>query len=83
MDEARKVMERLERIEALQQAEAPAAALLAEVRQLLRDGEAWRAAEGSGADEALVSLERCRGKLSDAGAEDEEVVLREARTILG
>jgi hypothetical protein len=35
MEEARRVMERLERIEALQRADAPAAALLAEVRKLL------------------------------------------------
>ena len=49
MDEARTVIRRLERIEALQSEEAPAAALLTEVRLLLREGEAWLAAERSGA----------------------------------
>ena len=45
MDEARTVIRRLERIETLQSEQAPAAALLSEVRQLLREGEAWLAAE--------------------------------------
>ena len=45
MDEARRVIRRLERIETLQGAQAPAADLLAEVRQLLREGEAWLAVE--------------------------------------
>jgi len=49
VDEARTVIRRLERIEALQSAQAPAAALLTEVRQLLREGEAWLAAERHGA----------------------------------
>ena len=49
MDEARTVIRRLERIEALQSEQAPAAALLTEVRQLLREGEAWLAAERHGA----------------------------------
>jgi hypothetical protein len=76
MDEARRVMERLERIEALQEAEAPAAALLAEVRQLLRDGEAWLAAEGNGAEVALGALDRCRGRV-----ERGEVGPREAESV--
>jgi hypothetical protein len=76
MDEARRVMERLERIEALQQAEAPAAALLAEVRQLLRDGEAWLVAEGKGANGAFGALERCRGRV-----ERQEVDPREAESV--
>jgi hypothetical protein len=76
MDEARRVIERLERIEALQQAEAPAAALLAEVRQLLSDGEAWLAAEGNGADAALGALDRCRGRV-----ERGEVAPREAGSV--
>ena len=45
VDEARRVIRRLERIETLQGARAPAADLLAEVRLLLREGEAWLAAE--------------------------------------
>jgi hypothetical protein len=45
VDEARTVIRRLERIESLRGADAPAAELLAEVRQLLREGEAWLAVE--------------------------------------
>ena len=48
VDEARTVIRRLERIEALQSEQAPADVLLAEVRQLLREGEAWLAAERQG-----------------------------------
>ena len=48
MDEARKVIRRLERIDALQSEGAPARELLYEVRQLLAEGEAWLAAERAG-----------------------------------
>lgn len=59
------MMERLERIEELQRAQAPAAALLAEVRQLLREGEAWLVAEGPRGSAALTTLERCRGSVQN------------------
>lgn len=49
---------RLERIEALQRVDAPATALLAEVRGLLTDGEAWLAAGAAKADDLPVALER-------------------------
>jgi hypothetical protein len=81
VDEARRVIRRLERIEALQSARAPADELLAEVRQLLREGEAWIAAEhrlgpGRGRDsagegaadpttEAAAVLEGCRATLGE------------------
>ena len=45
MDEARLVIERLERIDALRREGAPASDLLAEVRGLLVEGERWLAAE--------------------------------------
>jgi hypothetical protein len=45
MDEARRVLERLERIEKLRGGGAPAAVLLGEVRALLSDGERWLASE--------------------------------------
>jgi hypothetical protein len=82
VDEARRVIRRLERIEALQSSRAPAEALLDEVRQLLREGEAWLAAEHDGArradggralglhGEAAAALDSCRATL----AEGEEVV---------
>lgn len=69
MDEARKVIERLERIEALQSSQAPAETLLGEVRQLLREGEAWLAAEqragGAGGAEAAAALAGCRATLRE------------------
>jgi hypothetical protein len=65
MDEARRVIERLERIERLRGGGAPAAALLAEVRGLLVDGERWLEAERpEGLDDARAALDRCRGELA-------------------
>jgi hypothetical protein len=45
MDEARQVIARLERIEALRAAHAAPSDLVAELRELVRDGHAWLAAE--------------------------------------
>lgn len=79
MDEARTVIRRLERIDELRSARAPAAELLGEVRQLLAEGEAWIAAESRGAapgvagavggralptDGAAVALAGCREMLA-------------------
>jgi hypothetical protein len=66
MDEARAVLARLERIEALDQTGAPAGVLLDELRGLLADAEAWVRAEPGGADLAQAALERCREALRDA-----------------
>jgi len=60
MDEARAVMHRLERIEALEREGAEPKQLLAEVRELLREGEAWIEAERDGTKFAAEALERCR-----------------------
>jgi len=62
MDEARQVLERLERIDALRREGAPAADLLAEVRSLLAEGERWIAAERA------ESVERARAALDDLNA---------------
>jgi hypothetical protein len=67
MDEARAVMHRLERIEALEREGAGPKQLLAEVRELLREGEAWLETESDGTDAAADALERCR-QAYDAGA---------------
>jgi hypothetical protein len=57
MEEARRVIDRLERIEALDRSTADPAELLAEVRGLLRDAEAWVLVEGGDtADEAVNRL---------------------------
>jgi hypothetical protein len=60
VDEARKVLHRLRRIEALDREGAPARWMLAEVRELLREAEEWLAAEAGGAELAAAALERCR-----------------------
>jgi len=64
MDEARAVVRRLGRIEALERGRAPAGALLAEVRALLVEAEAWVRAEPSGTEPAEDALERCRDALT-------------------
>lgn len=71
MDEARTVIRRLDRIEALDRQDAPASALLEELRALVRDAETWLRAEPepSGAVEALAS---CRDALE---VESQEVTL--------
>ena len=66
MDEARAVLARLERIEALEVARAPAGLLLDEVRGLLADAEAWVRTERDGTDLAETALERCRDALQEA-----------------
>lgn len=60
MDEARAVVRRLKRIETLERGRAPAGSLLAEVRALLVEAEAWVRAEPGGTDAAEEALERCR-----------------------
>ena len=60
MDEAKAVITRLARIEALEREGAPPRAVLAEVRELLREGEAWLDAERGGTDQAADALDRCR-----------------------
>jgi hypothetical protein len=83
MDEARRVIERLEQIERLRVSGAAADALLAEVRGLLADGERWLAAERpEGLDDAQAALDRCRTGL-DVGngsrpSPTEEVAARSA-----
>ena len=46
MDEATKVIERLRRIDALDREQAPAPLLLGELRELVREAEAWARLEG-------------------------------------
>lgn len=67
MDEARAVLHRLERIAALEREHAAPRALLAEVRELLREGEAWLETERGETEQAGNALERCR-LAHDAGA---------------
>jgi hypothetical protein len=62
MDEARAVIARLERIEALDRGEAPPRVLLDELRALVNEAEEWARADRPG-PEAREALERCRGAL--------------------
>ncbi|MGH2972840.1 MAG: hypothetical protein ACRDLE_12080 [Gaiellaceae bacterium] len=58
MDEARAVLRRLERIEALEREGANPTALLAELRELVGEAEAWAKLEGDErAHEAARTLE--------------------------
>ena len=71
MDEARAVLQRLDRIEKLDRAQAPAGELLGELRALVREAETWLRAEPEplGAVQALAG---CRAALD---ANDGEAVL--------
>jgi hypothetical protein len=57
MDEARAVIDRLDRIEALERQGAPPGTLLEELRGLVRDAEAWVRTEGDA--RAAAAVERC------------------------
>ena len=63
MDEARRLLARLERIEALDRAHAGPGDLLAELRSLLSEAEAWARAEHPVPDGAIDAMERCRERL--------------------
>ena len=57
MDEARAVIRRLDRIEALERDGAAAPTLLAELRELVREAEVWARLEGD--VRAVRAVERC------------------------
>jgi len=64
MDEARTVLRRLERIEALDRERAHPDTLLAELRELLREAEEWVRVEGD--ERAAAAVERCKESLDGA-----------------
>jgi hypothetical protein len=72
MEEARQVLERLERIKQLERAQAPAGELVEELRELVREAETWLRSEPEPAG-AVAALARCRTAL--AATEREEVML--------
>ena len=63
MDEARRVLERLDRIEALDRATAAPGELLEQLRALVREAEAWAKVEGGDAD-ADAAVRRLRGAVA-------------------
>ena len=64
MEKEREILERLERIDDLRREDAPAGALLDEVRALLADAEDWVRAEDV-PDRAARAVERSREALDD------------------
>jgi hypothetical protein len=69
MDEARRVLARLERIDRLREGGGSRLAVLAELRRLLEEGEAWLAAEPAGTERAREALDRARDRLHAPEAE--------------
>lgn len=65
MDEARAVLERLGRIDALEREGAPAGELLDELRELVREAEVWARREGPGAEEAIDAIDRAQSALEE------------------
>ena len=63
MDEARAVLNRLRRIQLLEEEGADPRHLLAEVRCLLDEVEGWLAVEAPGTERACEALARCEGAL--------------------
>jgi hypothetical protein len=66
MDEARAVLARLDRIEALEREGAPPGVLLDELRGLVQAAEAWVQVEGD--ERARIALESCESALGAAVA---------------
>jgi hypothetical protein len=64
VEKEREILERLERIDDLRRGDAPAGALLDEVRALLADAEDWVRAEDV-PDGAARAVERSREALDD------------------
>ena len=62
MDEARAVLARLERIEALDRRHAPPRELLAELRELVTEAELWSRADRAG-ERAGDAVDGCREAL--------------------
>jgi hypothetical protein len=62
MDEARAVIDRLERVDVLERTGAPPGALLDELRGLVRDAETWARLEGDARARAAVA--RCQAALA-------------------
>jgi len=65
MDEARSVLRRLERIETLERRGYPAEAMLAELRELVAEAEAWVRVEPGPTHGAEDAIERLRTAVSD------------------
>jgi hypothetical protein len=58
VDEATRVLERLRRIDTLERGQAPAPRLLDELRELIREAEAWARLDGD--ERARSAVEKLR-----------------------
>ncbi len=63
MEEARAVLQRLQRIELLDRERADPRTVLAELRELVREAEAWVRVEGD--DRAQAAVDRCKEAMAD------------------
>jgi len=72
------ILDRLRRIEQLEQANAAPAAVLNEVRELLAEAEVWVRSEGRESERARAAVDALRGALQ-AG---DETVLEGERTLV-
>jgi hypothetical protein len=72
------ILERLSRIERLEQEEAPADVLLTEVRALLAEAEEWVRSEGCANERAQTAVQGLRTALENG----EEPVLAAERTLV-
>lgn len=77
------MIDRLGRIDALRSAGAEPGALLVELRELVREGQAWASAEGRGAPRATAALDALEDALDDRAVEPrnasrKEVILGDA-----
>ena len=66
MDEARRVLNRLDRIERLDREASPAHVLLTELRALVREAEAWARLERADTGAAHDALDATRAALDRA-----------------
>ena len=64
MEQERAILERLERIDSLQRADAPARVVLAEIRCLLSDAEQWVREDPSAPGRAATALERSEAAIA-------------------
>jgi hypothetical protein len=82
MDEARSVLNRLDRIERLEQQGASAAALVAELRSLVSEAEAWVRIERAPTRRAEGAIERLREALDETLDGAPEAAWGAGRTLL-
>ena len=64
VDEGERVLRRLRKIDALERANTRPEDLLAELRELVVEAEAWARTEAAGSERAAAALAACRDALS-------------------